>query len=454
MAFALPVHLTDAVATVSSVALCSDSFRTGATDTAAVLIAFTVSDSIATSLSESASDVVTLSVSDTVSVISGESATVIDPNTASISANDALAVRVSGESFTLSSNSSVQDTWAAGFTDSVNNLQVFTGQSTNNVSVSDSLQVRLNGIEQPAPTIPVNVVDGISAGASESILYSASVLASDSCAVRATDTANAPAVSLTRTDSIQVGLTEPGDQQASFSVADSLTAQAVDAAPLISGSFSFNVTDSLSVQQSELTTFGTSTVGASDSIRAGSSESLVNSASVFASDSLTASVVEVVSTFKAITSVDSLLVQLTDSASPIFNSFVGLTASDSCAIQSSESVAELINFLRQFTITDSLAVLNVEGSADQFVTVPATEQLVSQADELLDILNTQSVAESVQIRTIESGLAIPIVSVNVSAFADDTILGAADGVASVSIVYEAFEYTVSDTCNVQGIDES
>lgn len=454
MAIALPVRLTEGSASISAVVSCTDSCRITLTDNAAVFISFSVSDSSAVVASDQASAVATISVFDSHGIAISESTSVIDPNTATITASDAVTVQLASESSTLGATSVVQDTPSIGFADSVSSLQVFTGQSTNNVSVSDSLTVRLNGIEPPAPTITVSVTDVLSAGLSDIVTFTVSVVSSDTLAVRGTDTAATPVVSARVTDSLSVNILEPGDQQTSFGVIDGVAVGASDAAPLISGSFSFNVTDSLTIQQSELTAFGTSTVGTSDSIRTVGSELIVNSASVFASDGLRASATEVVSTFKAILSTDSLAAQLTDSAAPIFNSFVGLNVSDSLAVQCSESISTLISFLQQLSVADSLAIANVEGSADQSVSLSATDQLSSQANGLLDIWNAQSITESVTVGTIESGLAIPIVSVNVSAFADDTILGSADGVASVSIVYEAFEYTVSDTCNVQGTDAS
>lgn len=454
MAVALPIRLTEGTSFISAVVSCADSCRTSLTDNSSVLVIFSVSDSVAVIASDQSSAVATTIVSDSHSIGSSETTSVIDPNTASITASDGVAVQITGGAVTLSTTSSVQDTLSIVLTDSVSNLQVFTGQSTNNVSVSDSLTVRLNGIEPPAPTITVGVTDVLLAGLSDPVTFAISAVSSDALSVRGTDVAATPVVSARVVDSLSIVVTEPGDQQTSFGVVDSIAVQAGDTAPLISGSFSFNVTDSLAVQQSELTAFGTNTIGAVDSIRVVSGESLVNSASVFGSDSLRTSATEVISTFKAILSTDTLAAQLTDSASPVFNSFVGLSATDSCSVLVSESVSELIIFLRQFTVTDSLAVLYAEGSADQFVALPATDQLASQTTEFADIWNVQSLAESVNVGTIESGLAIPIVSVNVSAFADDTILGTADGVSSVSIVYEAFEYTVSDACSIQGSDEA
>lgn len=453
MAVALPIRLTDGSASISSAVSCSDTCRASANDAASVLVSFSVTDAISVTLSESSLAVVTLSVTESARVVNSETVSVIDPNTATILASDTIAVLLASESYTLNSTSTVQDSLISGLVDSVNNLQVFTGSSTNNVSVSDSLTVRLNGIEPPAPTISASVTDTFSGILSDIVTFAVSAVASDTLAIRGTDTAATPVIAVRVPDSIGISVTEPGDQQSSFGVIESLTVQVSDSAPLISGSFSFNVTDSMAVQQSDTTSFGTVVVSAIDSSRVASSETLTNSASVSAVESLRGGLTEIISLFKYISATDQLTVTITDTAAPIFNSFVGLTVSDACAVQMSDSIAELVSFLRQFSVTDSLAVLSQEGSADQFVSLPAADQLASQASELLDIWNTQSLTESVKVGMIESGLAIPIVAVNVSAFADDTLLGTADGVASVSIVYESFEYTVSDTCSIQGSDE-
>lgn len=407
MAIALPIKLTDGPGSISAVVSCSDSCRLVVTDSAAVLVSFAVADGSSITLSELSSAVATLLVTDSTRIAGSETSSVIDPNTASISASDTVTVILFDESTTVSSTSTVQDTPSIGISDSVNTLQVFTGQSTNNVSVSDSLTVRLNGIEPPAPTISVSVTDVFSGLLADVVTFTVSAVSSDTLAIRGTDAAATPVVTVRVPDSLSVSVTEPGDQQSSLGVIESFTVQGSDAAPLISGSFSFNVTDSVTVQQTDATSFGAVAVGSGDSCKVTSSETLTNSASVSAVESLRATLAEVTAAFKDMSAGDSLSVQLTDTASPIFNSFIDISASDSCAVQASESISELISFLSQLTVSDSLLVGEADGIAEAFVNLVASDNVPVSTDGLASIFDDVSTSDTLKVGTIEQGLAIP-----------------------------------------------
>lgn len=450
MAIALPVNLIDGSASVASGVVCSENCGVVASESSQLLVAISCSDSVSISVGDASSSVAAIIAIDSIPVVADEIVqSVIDINTATLSVTDSLLINVSNESATPSVIVSVADSFL-GFSDDVNNLQVFTGSSVNNISVSDSLRVRLNGIEPPAPTIPISVTDTLTIDLQELGTRTISVLTSDSLAVRGTDTASAPIVSVTAIDSMRAAVLEPSDwsRQTHATVLESVSVAETDIAR-IEGSFAFTVTDSLSIGLVESTSFGACTVGASDSCRLAISESLANSSSVAAVESLRITLTEVLSAFKDLTVTDSLAGQLTDTAAPIFDSFIDLSASDSCTVQVNESVTELVSFLRQLTASDSVVTGLSDTIAEQFASALASDQFAIQGDGAASIWYAPSVADSLKVGTTEAGLSIPIAPIGVSTFADDTIFGEIDGDASIEVVYEAIEKTATDSLSIQ-----
>lgn len=421
-----------------------------ASESSQLLVAISCSDSVSISVSDASSSVAAIIATDSIHVVADEVVqSVIDINIATISVTDSLLINIFNESTTPSVIVSVSDSFP-GFSDEVNNLQVFTGSSVNNISVSDALRVRLNGIEPPASTIPISVTDTLTIDLQELGTRTISVLTSDSLAVRGTDTTSAPIVSVTAIDSMLVVVLEPSDwsRQTRATVLESVSIAETDIAR-IEGSFALTVTDGLAVGLVESTSFGACTVGASDSCRIVVSESLVNSSSVAAVENLRITLTEFLSAFKDLTVTDSLAGQLTDTAAPIFDSFIDLTASDSCMVQVDESVAELVSFLRQLTASDSVVTGLSDTIAEQFVSALASDQFIIQGDGAASIWYTPSVADSLKVGTTEAGLSIPIAPIGVSTFADDTIFGEIDGDAVVEVVYEAIEKLTSDGIGVR-----
>lgn len=455
----------------------TDSLRVALTDTATLTAKqYSVSDTAVVGSSDTAS---AISASTTFDVTDSLSVTLADARP-SITATDGGLVL------------SVTDSCAVRVTDGVIDLFVFT-DSLQNFSVADSLKVQLNG-ELAPPTQktatdslrvivdePVTqdgqftVSDTLAIAGSEPAVtilsISDSFLVSDSLRVSVSESAQIVAVTIltvsdsmriqvpedvpevatvvSASDSVRIVATEPSDQHTQLSTLDSLAVQASAEVLQIGGLQTLSVTDSTSCGLSEVVSFGTTTVGAIDSCRVAVTELLTNSASVSASDSTRATLTEVLSAFKTLSIADSLTVQLTDTASPIFNSFIDVSASDSCAVQAAESVTELISFLRQLTASDSGMAGISEAVATQFVSVLASDQHTIRADGSVSIWHAASVADSFRIGTVEAGLAIPIVPIGVSAFADDTIFGEVDGDAVVEVVYEAIEKSTSDGIGVR-----
>lgn len=461
-----------------------------------------VVDSLQVSLTDTANlTAKQYAVSDTFTLGSSEAASAISASTA-FDVTDSLSLTLADArpSITVADGGlvlSVTDSCDVRATDVVNNIFVFT-DSLQNFSVADSLKVQLNGelaqptqktatdslrviVDEPATQDgQFTVSDTLAIAGSEqaatilsisdsftvsdslmvSVSESAQIVAvtilnvSDSMRIQAPEDVPEVATVISSSDSVRVVADEPSDQHTQLSVLDSLAAQANSEVLQIGGLLTFSVSDSLMAGISEATSFGISTVGASDSCKVVMSEVLTNSSSVSAVDSLRSTLTEVTTFFRNIATAESLTVQLNELSSPIFDNFVDITASDSCAVLVSESVTELISFLRQLIATDATAVGTSETLAEQFIQAVSSDQAALSIDGLIDIWQASTVTDAISSGTIEQGLAIPIVSVNVSTFTDDTILGALDGSASVGIVYEAFEYAVSDACAPQVSDEA
>jgi len=501
---------TDSTTTQASENTSSLSVSVSVSDGAAVvfideadLSTLNVADSLQVSITDTANlTAKQYAVSDTFTLGSSEAASAISASTA-FDVTDSLSLTLADArpSITVADGGlvlSVTDSCDVRATDVVNNIFVFT-DSLQNFSVVDSLKVQLNGVLAPptqkATTDSLRVVvaddpatqdrqftasDTLAVSGSEPaatvLSISDSFTVSDSLRVSASESAQIVAVTIltvsdsmriqvpedvpevatviSSSDSLRAVADEQNDQHTQLSVLDSLAVQASAEVLQIGGLQTLSVTDSVSCVLSETASFGTIAVGTIDSCRVAITEVLTNSAVVSAAEGLRTTLADVAVLFKDLSTADSLLVQIHDVAAPIFNSFVDITASDSCVSQASESVTELISFLQQISVSDVTVVDVSEALAEQFVQAVVDDQAALSLDGLVDIWQASAVTESLSSGTIEQGLAIPIVSVNVSTFADDTILGTADGSASVSIVYEAFEHTVSDVCTIQGSDEA
>lgn len=453
---ALPIGLTDSASITQVAFFPTDTLLVGSTDTAAL-------DSTAAVLS--VADTLALGLSDARPGITAQDGELV------LNVTDGCAVQC---------------------IDTVSDLFVFIPGTVQNFVVTDSLKVQLNGELAPptqkttADTLAVTldepstqdgqfgVSDSISAGMTDQaaaiFAISANFAVSDSLSAQLTESSQVVAVTIltvadsariqvpedvpeavtaiSTTDTIRVVASEPSDQFSQFGVLDSLAVQANSEVLQIGGLLTFSVSDSLMAGISEIASFGVSTVGATDSCKVVMGEVLTNSSSVSAVDSLRSALTEGTTLFKNIATAESLTVQLNELAAPIFDNFVDITASDSCAVLGSEAVTELVSFLQQLTTTDTTAVDVSETLAEQFIQAVSSDQTAVSINGLVDIWQASTATDSLRAWTIEQGLAIPIVSVNVSAFAEDTIFGEIDGNATVSVVYEAIEQTVSDSCSV------
>lgn len=453
---ALPIGLTDSASITQVAFFPTDTLLVGSTDTAAL-------DSTAAVLS--VADTLALGLSDARPGITAQDGELV------LNVTDGCAVQC---------------------IDTVSDLFVFIPGTVQNFIVTDSLKVQLNGelapptqksatdtikviVDEPSTqdgqfAVSDSILTGLTEQATAIFAISANLTASESLDVHLSESSQVVAVTIltvtdsariqvpedvpevvtaiSTTDSLRVVASEPSDQFSQFGVIDSLAAQSNSEVLQIGGLLTFSVSDSLMAGISEVTSFGISTVGASDSCTVVMSEVLTNSSSVSAVDSLRSTLTEVTTFFRNIATAESLTVQLNELSAPIFDNFVGITSSDSCAVLGSESVTGLISFLRQITTADVTAVDASEALTEQFIQAVSSDQAAISTNGLIDIWQASTATDSLKAGTIEQGLAIPIVSVNVSAFADDTIFGEIDGDATVSVVYEAIEQTVSDSCSV------
>ena len=496
---------TDSTTTQASENTSSLSVSVSVSDGAAVvfiddadLSTLNVADSLQVSITDTANlTAKQYAVSDTFTLGSSEAASAISASTA-FDVTDSLSLTLADArpSITVADGGlvlSVTDSCDVRATDVVNNIFVFT-DSLQNFSVVDSLKVQLNGVLAPptqkATTDSLRVVvaddpatqdrqftasDTLAVSGSEPaatvLSISDSFTVSDSLRVSASESAQIVAVTIltvsdsmriqvpedvpevatviSSSDSLRAVADEQNDQHTQLSVLDSLAVQASAEVLQIGGLQTLSVTDSVSCVLSETASFGTTAVGTIDSCRVAITEVLTNSASVSASDSARATFTEVLSAVKSLSITESLAVQFADTASPIFNSFIDVSASDSCAVQAAESVTQLVSFLQQITASDSTVVGSSETIATQFISAMASDQHPIQADGAASIWHTTSAVDSFRIGTSEAGLAIPIVPIGVSTFADDTIFGEIDGDAVVTVVYEAIEKTASDGIGVR-----
>jgi hypothetical protein len=483
-------------------------------------VVLSASDACAVGSLEELAGAFTIPAVDSLSIRGSDASSVSFGSTLSVSVTDSLAVVATTEQTGISASLiSASDTILVGFnevkevintqtgavvvasvdalsttlSEVISNLFVGGGGATQNITVSDSFRVALNG----SGTVPISiaavdslgvtisepsdqqgifgVLDTVAVRASDSstvntgsaisffsvtdtcsvslvdvssIFANTILTASDSCRVSAPEDVPDVATVLSATDSLRVTVTEPQDQSAQLSASDSLKIGASDGTAVIGGLLTFFITDSIAVQASEATSFGLTAVKTVESLSVQCSEVLTNSATVSAVESVRAQAAESITMFKALLTPESVAVQFAETAQPIFNSFVNLNAVDACAVQISESISQLTNFLLQLTASDSLAVVASDLSSDQSVTVSATDLSQAQVADDPSVAVTQSIVDTLAVRLTEAGLAIPIITVNVSTFAGDTILGFSD-TASIAVLSEDLTKFVSDSVAVQ-----
>lgn len=446
---ALPVHITDAASITAIAQNVSDSIKVQSSETSSVTSttpSFTVSDSVGVSASESS--VVPFPYS-------------VESNKVTLTESRPVITAQGGELVLL-----VADSVAVAVSEAVNDLLVFIPGTTQNFVVSDSLRVALNGsgqtpfaksasdsvsvtlTEPQDQTSALGVVDSVAVQENDvSSVNTGSAIAffvaSDTARVALSDTASIFANTvLTVTDSakvltvedvpdevtvvvcsdsLRVTVAEPSDQYSQFGVQDSASVRISAEVLQIGGLLSFTVADGIAAQLSESTSFGLIPVSANDSNKVNASELLTNSATVSSAESLRAGLIDIPAVFKDIQTTEALRVSLLDTAAPIFNSFIDITASDTCAVRNTESVTELVSFLTQISTSDSASVQLDASIAAQFAATVGSDQFSVISDDLASIFNPLSVSDSMKIGTLEAGLAIPIVTVGVSAFTDDPL---------------------------------
>ncbi len=470
---ALPILITD-TASIAVILSASDTCVVQvSSETPLINATALASDATAVQLSEVGAALFTstfsLSVTDSLAVLASEGSQLVQ---SSLSVLDTLLAGLTdAHAIVLTETGALvvegHDTATVQATESIADLTVFVPGTTQNFVVSDSLKVQLNGSglaqavietigvgvnESSQTTAVFAVTDTTAVQASESttlatdtffiptasdtvlagLTESASVLAytiltvSDTAKVQAPEDVPDTATVITASDTILAGLSEPDDQQTFLGLFDTCAAQMASEVLQISGLLNFSIADSTAVQVADAASLTAVTVGASESVRVQASEVLTNSASVSAIDSTRAALTEALSMFRDITTTDTSAVRASEVSAPIFADFVDLSTTDSCVVQANETVSELISFLLQLTATDSLVVQAVDSSTEQAVTLSANDACAAAASELVDIVTNLTATDSLLVGMTEAGLAIPIVSVNVSTFAGDTILGFTD----------------------------
>lgn len=473
----LPILIVES-SRIASILTATDSLAVQASDAAAPMKALSATDTQAVAASEVSSlsftSVQAFVVSDGLAVSLGDGGISVSATVSSSAETVRVGLTETEQIADAQTGALIvhaADSLACIVAESIFSLQVFSPGATQNFAVTDSLKVQLNG-SGVAPTLVTasdsvkvvvaepsdqqayfSLLDSVGATAQDtaSVNTGSSVAfftASDSLMVVASesttlvsntilavtdslrllvveDVPDAVAV-VSATDSLKVVATEPLDQSAQFSVLDSVAVSLSGDVGRITGQLSFLVTDSLAVQASESAAFGACTVGAVDSVRVVASELLTNAASVIASDSAAVRAAEVLTLFNARAVADLTAVQMADSASPIFNNFIDLTASDACTVQLQGEITNLVSFLTQVSTSDTAAVVASDSALYGGATLSTAESLAAQMVDAPSIAVTQGSADTLAIRTIEAGLAIPIVSVNVTTFTDDSFGGIAD----------------------------
>lgn len=330
-----------------------------------------------------------------VSVIDSCKVQVLTPpiNTTFISASDncvVQAVEPTDNSHTFSTVDSLRATVSDVASVNTGVASFFT------LSTTDSCTVQLGDL----PTVVKTVFDvflattdscGITVSDLGTITFNIIFISTtDALVIQASDVAQPPVRLLSTTDAVVIQAVEPTDAMSFPSVSDAPAIQASDAGPQIAGSFSFNVTDALAMQETEgVPAFPLAqTVLTSESITVVPVDSgpLVASA-VFASETLQISLNDaslLLLKFLALT--DPLAIPIADAAT-LFNSFIQTVASDSATVQASDVVTFVQQSLTQLATTDALTMGLDDAPTVTQSSVSANDAIVNAAQELVLVLN-------------------------------------------------------------------
>jgi hypothetical protein len=468
---ALPIIITEAVNVVVVLA-ASDSVSVSLTETLAATVAGSTSDGVAVQLTEVGAALFTstfsVSVTDSLAVQADDAsqaiqATALISDSIGVVLSDARAVVLTETGALVVEG---RDTLTVQAVEEIDDLFVFNPGDTQNYFVTDSLTVQLNGgasppieksatdsflvgIEEPtdqatdfgvidtaavqdAESVAIvedlfllkTASDSATAGLSETSTLSANtiLIVSDSLAVLSPEDTPQVATVIAGSDDLPIGCTDIGSPSITISLTDTAVVQVSGTVSQITALAELDVTDSAAVQADEVTSLGAIATQASDSVAAVASELLTNGSTVYATDDTISGVLDISAIFKDITIADSAAVQVSEFVAPIFSDFQDVSASDSCAVQVSETTG-LIDFIALITAVDAPVVQAEDIVSTQSVTAGATDSLTAGFSDPTSLLVVLSVSDTLKAGTTEAGLAIPIVPVGVTVFADDTILG-------------------------------
>lgn len=456
MAVALPVRITEGSTSISSTVSCGDAVLVQASDViSSILIILSVSDVCVAGLTESSPLVVqAISTTDTVRALATEGTpAVINPNTASFSVTESIPLSVTDVVQPAVVSSSVSDT-GPFVSDIVSNLSVFTGNSTQTISVSDSIVVRVNGRDIVTPPVSISVVDSLAVTAGDTVnaMPVISILSADTVLMGVVDIGRTPVIAVSVPESVSIGIVEPNDQNSAFGVLDTVAAITSEASPVVAGGFVFTVSESVAVAITESTpSFGQVSVGAIETAVVQIGDIPTISKSISVPDAVTIQASEVLSSFNAISVTDGFTINTVEVGNPVFNNFVTLATSESVGVSVSETISQLTSFLAQIQTSDSCSVSCVESFLANTSTVSSNDLasiiLTTQFDAQASVFS----ADSLAVGLVESGLAIPIVTVNATTFTSDTIFGCTDNISrlfSDQSILDGIAFTLADVATV------
>lgn len=435
---ALPVHLTESASVTVVGVFTTDSTAVGASDTATLESSvpfFSVADSLTVTATDGRATVLTdtgalvVQTTDSLRVSATDAVTnlfvFIPGQTQNFVVSDSLRVALNGTGVAPTSKTA-SDSVQVVVEEPSTQDGAFTVIESPTLGLTESATVNTGSV-----TAFFTASDSVAVGTTEStaLINNTILTVTDSTRVQAPEDIPEVATVLVSNDSLLVTISEPNDQSTQLGVADTVAVQGTGEVGQIGGLLTFTVTDSLACGTTESTSFGTALISASDSLRVVSSDVLTNSATVSATDSLRSGLSEAILAFKTLSAADDLAVRFTDTAAPIFNDFIAVSTVDTLTVQASESVSELVSYLNQLTVSDALAVQLTDDITTQTLTAAASDQLVAQLTESPALFQPSSVTDSLKIGTTEAGLAIPRVTVNSETFTDDTISGFQDDAA-------------------------
>ena len=424
-----------------------------ASDTCAVVVAFAGFGEDLSIFAFTPQQFVSVSVVDTCVV------EVLTPpgNTTFITASDACAIQAveptdNSHAFTAADS-------LAGLLGDV--ASVNTGvASAFSLSTTETLALSSSDVASVIKTvfdIALSVTDSSAVQETESVTTSTdffALSASESARIAATDAAYLPTKVFATTDTAAIQAVEPTDAMAFPSVFDAPVVQATEAAPTIAGSFSFNVNDGLVVSVTETRPAfpQAQTVLTSDSIAAIPAEGgQLVAATVLASEILGITVNDAsLLLLKFLVLTDSLGISVTDAAT-LFNTFIQVAASDTNSVQASDLINFLQQSLTQLATTDSVTIGQSETGLDILAPTAATDSLVLQAQELVDVLRALSVLDlsAYQINSESANIINPFVINSALSVADTVTSDVLDVTGGLPT---RLSFSVSDS-SVLGLDD-